>query len=105
MEVVGIKILGALIDREKRAHPNQAPALDRRVAAWRQEMTKGGWTNSNEVKASYRNASTVGDSRVVFNICGNKYRLIVKFDYELQIARVRFAGTHSEYDDIDAATV
>ena len=66
---------------------------------------KANWRNSNEVKTQYKNASAVGDNRIVFNICGNKYRLIVKFNYEMQWGWIRFIGTHSKYDRIDALTV
>ena len=53
----------------------------------------------------YRNASVVGHNRIVFNIAGNKYRLIVKFNYPYRIGYVRFIGTHAEYDRIDAEEV
>ncbi len=53
----------------------------------------------------YGNASIVGSDRVVFNIGGNRYRLVVRFDYARRIGFVRFVGTHQEYDRIDAATV
>jgi mRNA interferase HigB len=105
MKVVGAEILTELVAREKRERPQQARALDGRIAAWKQEMADGAWKSSNEVKAQYANASFVGDNRVVFNICGNKYRLIVRMNYDRQRMQVRFAGTHAEYDDVDAATV
>ena len=58
-----------------------------------------------DVKAQYGNASVVGNNRIVFNIAGNKYRLIVAFAYRMQIAYIKFVGTHAEYDKVDAATV
>jgi mRNA interferase HigB len=57
------------------------------------------------VKARYPSADNVGDSRMVFNIGGNKYRLVVHFNYEIQIADIKFIGTHREYDKIDVETV
>ena len=60
------------------------------------------WESPAEVKAQYGNASIVGNNRIVFNIAGNKYRLIVAFAYRTQIAYVKFVGTHAEYDKIDA---
>ena len=57
------------------------------------------------MKAIYRNASFVGNGRVVFNIGGNRYRLVVRFDYAHGIGFVRFVGTHAEYDAIDASAV
>jgi mRNA interferase HigB len=53
----------------------------------------------------YRNASVIGDNRIVFNIAGNKYRLIVKFNYEFGIAYIRFIGSHRAYDAINAENV
>ncbi len=50
-------------------------------------------------------ADIVGDNRIVFDICGNSYRLVVQFNYAAQLARIRFAGTHKEYDRIDVKTV
>lgn len=58
-----------------------------------------------DIKAQYRSASILKGGRVVFNICGNKYRLILKFDYEKGIGFVRFLGTHKEYDEINAEEV
>ena len=59
----------------------------------------------NEVKAQFKSASVVGSNRVVFNIAGNKYRLIVAFAYRMQTAYIKFVGTHAEYDKIDVHTV
>jgi mRNA interferase HigB len=58
-----------------------------------------------EIKDKYRNASILKNNRVVFNICGNKYRLIVKINYEVQIVFIRFVGTHKEYDKINAEEI
>jgi mRNA interferase HigB len=63
------------------------------------------WFSPNDVKQNYINASILKDSRVVFNIKGNSYRLIVKFNYEKQWAFIRFIGTHAEYDKINADTI
>jgi mRNA interferase HigB len=105
MKIVGFDIVTDLIDREKRERPQQSRALDRRMAAWRQEVGQARWTKPTEIKAVYGTADVVGNSRVVFDICGNRYRLIVQFNYVAQVARIRFAGTHAEYDDIDSTTV
>ena len=53
----------------------------------------------------YRNASVIADNRIVFNVAGNKYRLIVKFNYEFGIAYIRFIGSHKKYDQTDADNV
>lgn len=81
------------------------PDSDETLKTWYKVAMKADWKNSNEVKTQYRNASVVGDSRIVFNICGNKYRLVVKFNYEMQWGWIRFIGTHSEYDRINVLTI
>jgi mRNA interferase HigB len=78
---------------------------EEQLKAWYQEAKQAEWKNPNEVKKQYGNASIVGENRVVFNICGNKYRLIVKINYEAQWVFIRFVGTHKEYDKIDATTI
>ena len=75
------------------------------LKAWYHEVKHANWKNPNELKDFYRNASIIGDNRVVFNICGNKYRLVVRINYEAQWVFVRFIGTHSEYDKIDATRI
>lgn len=105
MIVVGFDIVTTLIVREKRARPQWARALERRMAAWRQEMQQGRWSKPMEIKAVYGSADIIGNNRIVFDICGNHYRLVVQFNYVAQVARVRFAGTHEEYDQVDATTV
>ena len=67
------------------------------------ETAKGSyWKNPMGIKKTYASASILKDNRVVFNIKGNSYRLVVKFNYERQWAFIRFIGTHEEYDKIDA---
>jgi mRNA interferase HigB len=75
------------------------------IKAWYQEARAADWATPHEGKAMYRNASILGDNRIVFNIAGNKYRLIVKFNYPYRIGYVRFIGTHAEYDRINAEEV
>ncbi len=75
------------------------------LKAWSQEARAADWATPHHVKAMYRNASILGDNRIVFNIAGNKYRLIVKFNYPYRIGYVRFIGSHAEYDRINAEEV
>ncbi len=72
---------------------------------WYQKASKAGWRNHNELKAQIGNASIIGDKRVVFNIHGNKFRMIVDIEYRLQIIFIVWIGTHKAYDNIDAKTI
>jgi len=67
--------------------------------------TNASWTQPADTKAQYRSASVLKNRRVVFNIKGNDYRLIVAIAYKLQIVYVNFVGTHKEYDAVDAETI
>lgn len=71
------------------------------LESWHYEALKADWKSPNDIKEQYRSASIVGSNKVVFNICGNKYRLIVKINYYAQIVFVKFIGTHKEYDKIN----
>ena len=75
------------------------------LRAWFAEAKKARWKRPQDIKDHYRSASFVGPDRVVFNLCGNKYRLIVAVDYGYGIVFVRFIGTHAQYDRVKAAEV
>ncbi len=75
------------------------------LEAWHQEVLQADWSTPQELKAQFRNASILQNSRVVFNIKGNDYRLIVKVNYPYKMVYVRFVGTHQMYDEIDAVTI
>lgn len=75
------------------------------LRAWYHDVKRAEWKNSNELKKQYKHASIVGEGRVVFNIKGNDYRLVVAIEYEFQVVFVRFIGTHKQYDKIDAKTI
>lgn len=81
------------------------PDADQPLRAWYAEIAATAWSSPADVKARYPHASLVGKKRVVFNIGGNKYRLIVEIDYAHQLAFIHFIGTHKQYDKIDAETV
>ena len=72
------------------------------LEAWYYEAKHAQWASPADIKALYRSASILRDNRVVFNIAGNKYRLIVSVDYVRQACFVKFIGTHEQYDAIDA---
>ena len=80
-------------------------ALGAALNSWFHEVHRARWSNSAELKQSYRTASILSSDRVVFNIKGNAYRLITAIDYERQIVFVKWIGTHADYDKIDAKTV
>jgi len=75
------------------------------LKTWYETAKISSWKSPNDIKQTYANASILKDNRVVFNIKGNSYRLIVKFNYIRQWAFIRFIGTHSEYDKINADTI
>ncbi len=78
---------------------------EQQLKAWYRETEKTEWENINDLKKDYPSASILQDNRIVFNIKGNNYRLIVKFSFEYQICWIRFIGTRAEYDKIDANTI
>ncbi|HPT70911.1 MAG TPA: type II toxin-antitoxin system HigB family toxin [Candidatus Cloacimonadota bacterium] len=93
-----MKILGnCVLDQFVQQHPDAENA----VKALLKEVLDALWQNPNELKAMYGNASILSDGCVIFNICGNKYRAVVKIDYQSQILRIRWAGTHKDYDKLD----
>jgi len=73
--------------------------------SWYDEISLADWNNSAELKNQYRNASIINNKRVVFNIHGNSFRLIVDVEYRLKIVFVVWFGTHKQYDNIDAKTI
>jgi len=81
------------------------PDAEEPLLAWYREVEKEDWSQPAQVKEKYRSASIVKGSRVVFNIKGNDYRLVVKINYPYRVVYVRFVGTHVEYDAIDVEEV
>jgi mRNA interferase HigB len=77
----------------------------RALEAWHREARRAAWTSPQDVKQLYASASVLKGGRVVFNICGNRYRLVVRISFSQQIVFIRFVGTHAEYDAIDAETI
>lgn len=83
------------------AHKDSKHALE----SWYAIASKADWASPQDVKEQFGHASFVGNERVVFNIAGNKYRLVVRFNYAYRLGYVRFIGTHFEYDSIDVETI
>ncbi|MDD2451497.1 MAG: type II toxin-antitoxin system HigB family toxin [Dysgonamonadaceae bacterium] len=99
MRIIARKTLKEFWEKSEYADSEQA------LKAWFDEASQAKWQTPNDIKAQYKSASILRDSRVVFNIHGNKYRLIVKINYDLGVIYIRFAGTHKQYDKIDANEV
>lgn len=78
---------------------------EQQLKAWYRETEKAKWNSPNELKVDYPSASILKNNRICFNIKGNDYRLIVKFNFDFQIAWIRFIGTHADYDKIDANNI
>ena len=79
--------------------------VEQPLKAWVAEVKSAQWNKPQDVKMRYRSADPVGDNRIVFNIKGNKYRLIVKIHYNKGIVFIRFIGTLADYDKIDAEKI
>ena len=82
-------------------HPDATIALE----VWFHDVKQATWNSPADIKNVYRNASFVANNRVVFNIKGNHYRLVVVVVYQHNVFYIRFVGTHAEYDRIDATTI
>jgi mRNA interferase HigB len=77
----------------------------RALEDWYAQVSRAGWATPADIKAQYGDASILKGGRVAFNICGNKYRLVVKINYPYRVIYIRFVGAHAEYDAIDAETI
>jgi mRNA interferase HigB len=90
MTVVGKEILTKYIKK----HANARGVIE----AWLKEVQKATWKDTNDIKKHYRTASFLGENKVIFNIKGNKYRLVVKVAFGQKVVLIKFIGTHAEYD-------
>ena len=100
MRVIALSTLKAFWE----ANPESSDAIDP-VLAWYRHVLKADWANPSAVKTDFGNASILKNGRVVFNIAGNKYRLVVRINYAYRIVYIRFISTHAEYDKIDVQTI
>ena len=75
------------------------------LKSWYAEVRREKWKSPHCIKQKYKNASVIGENRIVFNIKGNKYRLVVTVKYDFKIVFIRFIGTHNKYDKIDAKKI
>lgn len=97
MRIIAVKTL-----KDYAVDFNQA---EQALFSWYAEVVNAQWNTPNELKDQYRNASVLTEKRVVFNIHGNSYRLIVDIEYRLKIVFIVWFGTHKQYDNINAKTV
>lgn len=100
MRIIALSTLRAFWENNARYHDAKAPLL-----AWYQHTLKADWSAPAQVKADFGTASILRDGRVVFNIAGNKYRLVVWINYTYRVVYIRYIGTHAQYDTIDAQTI
>jgi mRNA interferase HigB len=91
--------------RSLRVFWEKHPDVEGPLKAWFREATLAKWQGPADIRGQYASASFVGSDRVVFNVKGNKYRLIVAIKYKSQIVFIRFVGTHRQYDKVNAAEV
>ncbi len=100
MRVIALSTLKAFLERD----PVHADAREP-VMAWYRQLRAADWATPADVKRDIRTASILRDGRAVFNIAGNKYRIVVWINYPYRVVYIRFIGTHRRYDRIDAQTV
>ena len=81
------------------------PETEQPLKAWHREMSLAKWTTPNQMKSDFPSASILHEGRVVFNIKGNNYRIVVRINFTYQLVWIRFVGTHLEYDSIDANSI
>lgn len=100
MRVIALSTLRAFWTGKAAYADAREPSL-----AWYRHVLKADWSAPADVKRDFGTASILRDGRAVFNIAGNKYRLVVWINYQYRVVYVRFIGTHTQYDGIDAQTV
>ncbi len=99
MRIIAIRTLREFWEKAEYADSENS------LRSWYHEAKNADWNNVNELKEQYKNASIVGDGKVVFNIKGNTYRLVVWIDYEYKVIFIRFIGTYKQYDKIDVKII
>ena len=100
MRVIALATLKTFLDRSTAHADAREP-----VMAWYRQVRLANWASPAEVKGDLRTASILKDGRAVFNIAGNKYRIVVWINYPYRVVYIRFIGTHRQYDAIDAQTI
>ncbi|MBR0929668.1 type II toxin-antitoxin system HigB family toxin [Bradyrhizobium diazoefficiens] len=100
MRIIALSTIKAFLDRASEPSDAREPLM-----AWFRQVKRADWAKPADVKRDIRTASILRDGRVVFNVAGNKYRVVVWINYPYRVVYVRFVGTHRQYDAIDAQTI
>jgi mRNA interferase HigB len=100
MRVIALRTLKRFLESGPQYRDAREPTL-----AWYRQALKADWASPAAVKRDFGNASVLKDGRVVFNIGGNKYRIVVWINFPYRVVYIRFIGTHAQYDEIDAQTI
>jgi len=100
MRIIARSAIREFLDKNT-SHADSKEALE----AWYQHTLKADWATPAELKRQFKNASILRDGRAVFNIAGNKYRLVVWINYAYRVVYIRFIGTHAQYDQIDVQII
>jgi mRNA interferase HigB len=100
MRIIALSTLKAFWEHDAAYSDAIEPTL-----AWYRHVLKADWATPAELKTDFRSASILKDGRVVFNIAGNKYRLVVWINYAYRIVYIRFIGTHAQYDQVDVQKI
>lgn len=103
MRIIARRTLREFVD--SLAGQKEQPAVKAALDAWFGEVSKAEWTSSADVKRFYATASIVNADRIVFNIKGNDYRLVVSIDFEKSIVWIKWIGTHKAYDRINVTEI
>jgi mRNA interferase HigB len=98
--VIALGTIKSFLNRGTRVADAREP-----VMAWFRQVKRADWARPADVKRDVRSASILRDGRVVFNVAGNKYRIVVWINYPYRVVYIRFIGTHRQYDDIDAQNI
>ncbi|HEY3890885.1 MAG TPA: type II toxin-antitoxin system HigB family toxin [Bradyrhizobium sp.] len=100
MRVIALGTIRAFLNRGAAVADARDPLM-----AWFRNVRQADWAKPADVKRDARNASILKDGRVVFNVAGNKYRIVVWINYPYRVVYIRFTGTHRQYDAIDAQSI
>ena len=103
MRIIARRTLRQFVDRL--AGDKNQRSVKNALDAWFAEVSNATWTSAADVKALYATASVISGERIVFNIKGNDYRLVVAVDFQKRIVWIKWLGTHADYDRIDVAKV